>query len=152
MNICETIENFNINQIFYLDPIKNTVIDNSNFIRILYSNNLLTLNGIYILLDFKNLTFTNNNNRVKYSIDIIANKEIIDFIKDLEKNILDNSIIKDKIQCNKLSDLLSSGYIKNVSNSFCEAKNTNKFILKISGIWESDIEYGLTYKILDVNN
>ena len=52
MNICETIDNFDINQIFYLDPIKNTVIDNSNFIRILYSTELLTLNGLYLLLNF----------------------------------------------------------------------------------------------------
>lgn len=152
MNICETIENFNINQIFYLDPIKNTVIDNSNFIRILYSNNILTLNGVYILLDFKNLSSINNNNRVKYNIDISSNKEIIDFIKNLEKSILDNSFIYNKNQCNKLTDQLSNGYIKNINNTFYEPKNNNKFILKISGIWESDIEYGLTYKILDINN
>ena len=31
MNICESIKTFDINNIFYLDPIKNTVIDNSNF-------------------------------------------------------------------------------------------------------------------------
>jgi len=151
MNIYETIENFDINNIFYLDPIKNTVIDNSNFIRILYSNDLLTLNGIYILLDFNNLSIINNNNRIKYNIDTISNKHIIDFIKNLEKNILDNSIINNKIQCNKLTDLLSNGCIKNISNSFSDTKYTNKFILKISGIWESDIEYGLTYKILDID-
>jgi len=151
MNIYETIEKFDINNIFYLDPIKNTVIDNSNFIRILYSNDLLTLNGIYILLDFKDLSIINNNNRIKYNIDTISNKHIIDFIKNLEKNILDNSIINNKIQCNKLTDLLSNGCIKNISNSFSDTKYTNKFILKISGIWESDIEYGLTYKILDID-
>ena len=40
MNITENINNYSINNIFYLDPIKNTVLENSNFIRILYSNNL----------------------------------------------------------------------------------------------------------------
>ena len=73
----------------------------------------------------------------------------------MEKNILDNSIIKDKIQSNKLSDLLGNGYIKNINLPFYDTKfnsSNNKFILKISGIWESEIEYGLTYKILDVSN
>tara|TARA_B100001093_G_C26723803_1_gene969008 strand:+ start:111 stop:581 length:471 start_codon:yes stop_codon:yes gene_type:complete len=156
MNICETIDNFDINKIFYLDPIKNTVIDNSNFIRILYSNDLLTLNGVYILLDFKNTNIINYNNRIKYCIDVNINSEIINFIKNLEKNILDNSIIKDKNQLNKLGDLLGNGYIKNINLPFYDTKltnyNNNKFILKISGIWESEIEYGLTYKILDVLN
>jgi hypothetical protein len=153
MNICETIENFDINNLYYLDPIKNTVIDNSNFIRILYSNKLFTLNGIYIYLDFTNITFINNNNRGKYSIDLNnnSNNKIILFIKNLEENILNNSIIKNKIQSKKLTELLSSGYIKNINNTF-NIKNNSKFILKISGIWESDFEYGLTYKILDINN
>ena len=154
MNICETIENFDINNLYYLDPIKNTVIDNSNFIRILYSNKLLTLNGIYIYLDFSNITLiNNNNNRGKYSIDLnnISNNKIILFIKNLEENILNNSIIKNKIQSKKLTELLSNGYIKNINNTF-NIKNNSKFILKISGIWESDFEYGLTYKILDINN
>jgi len=154
MNICETIENFDINNLYYLDPIKNTVIDNSNFIRILYSNKLFTLNGIYIYLDFTNITFINNNNRGKYSIDLNnnSNNKIILFIKNLEENILNNSIIKNKIQSKKLTELLSSGYIKNINNTFNIKNNNNNFILKISGIWESDFEYGLTYKILDINN
>ena len=155
MNICETIDNFDINQIFYLDPIKNTVIDNSNFIRILYSTELLTLNGLYLLLNFQSINIINNNNRIKYCIDVNKNSEIINFIKILEKNILDNSIIKDKNQSNKLSDLLGNGYIKNINLPFYDTKfnsSNNKFILKISGIWESEIEYGLTYKILDVSN
>jgi hypothetical protein len=155
MNICETIENFDINNLYYLDPIKNTVIDNSNFIRILYSNKLFTLNGIYIYLDFTNITFINNNNRGKYSIDLNnnSNNKIILFIKNLEENILNNSIIKNKIQSKKLTELLSSGYIKNINNTFnIKNNNNNNFILKISGIWESDFEYGLTYKILDINN
>ena len=34
MNIAINITEFNINNIYYLDAIKNTVIENSNFIRI----------------------------------------------------------------------------------------------------------------------
>ena len=155
MNICENINSFNINYIFYLDPIKNTVIENSNFIRILYSNDILTLNGIYILLDFIDIIRVTHNNRIKYSLNIDTNNKIINFIKNLEKQILDNCNIKNKNQSTKLGELLANGYIKNINIPFYQSENNdlhNQFILKISGIWESEIEYGLTYKILDIIN
>lgn len=157
MNICETINNFDINNIYYLDPIKNTVIENSNFIRILYSNNLFTLNGLYLYTPLNKVNLIINNNKTKYNINIDDNFDIINFLKNLESNILNNSIIKNKKPYYKLNEQLSNGYLKIVNNSN-DNSNTSKlyeefrFILKISGIWESNIEYGLTYKILDINN
>ena len=47
-------------------------------------------------------------------------------------------------------DQLRSGFIK-----ICgEQRNfiINNFILKISGIWESEYEFGLTYKFIDIIN
>ena len=83
MNIAINISEFNINNIYYLDAIKNTVIENSNFIRILYSNNLLSLNGIYILLNFKNIYTITNNNKIRYCFDLNNedNLFIVNFIK-----------------------------------------------------------------------
>ena len=157
MNICESINNFDINNIYYLDPIKNTVIENSNFIRILYSNNLFTLNGLYLYIPLNKVNLIINNNKTKYNINIDDNFDIINFLKNLESNILKNSIIKNIIPYYILIEQLSNGYLKIVNNSN-DNSNTSKlyeefrFILKISGIWESNIEYGLTYKILDINN
>tara|TARA_R110002072_G_C7753576_1_gene517703 strand:+ start:111 stop:617 length:507 start_codon:yes stop_codon:yes gene_type:complete len=159
MNITIDIYDFDLNNIYYLDPIKNTVIENSNFIRVLYSNNLVSLNGIYILLNFKNITIFNSNNKIRYCFDQynIANIDTITLINNLEKNILNNCIIKHKRPLYKLKDQLNQGYIKIINASFMEYKdnhfnNNEKFILKISGIWESENEYGLTYKILIINH
>ena len=54
MNIVTTLEQYNNQSVFFADPIKNTVIPNSNFIRIHYSDKNLTLNGIYLLIDLYN--------------------------------------------------------------------------------------------------
>ena len=59
-----------------------------------------------------------------------------------------------KYKCSKnpryiLYDTLNTGVIKifpNIDNDIYNSNNS--FILKISGIWEDDNEYGLTYKIL----
>ena len=48
-----------------------------------------------------------------------------------------------------LYETLNSGVIKIFPNIDKDINNSNSsFILKISGIWEDDKEYGLTYKIL----
>ena len=151
MNLIETIDNFKFNNTFYLFPIKNTVILDSNFIRILYSNNLFTLNGIYIKIALSNII--SNENKIKYFYDKEINKKTTEFIKNLEENLLINSIINDKEMCLKMKEQINSDNIKNI-NPLCynSEKNTINLIIKISGIWESEIQYGLTYKLLPINN
>ena len=56
MNIVLTDSQYNINNIYYGEPIQNTVMDNSKFIKILYSTEDIILNGIQYLLTFKNIT------------------------------------------------------------------------------------------------
>lgn len=157
MNIVETIENFQISNVFYLDPIKNTVIDNSNFIRILYSNELFTLNGIYLKLNFNNVYLTNYNNKIKYYFTVEKNMNLLSYIKDLELNLLKRSNIKNKIKTTKILDQLNSGFIKIYCEQEeyipeCMSKCMTEFILKISGLWESNKEFGLTYKFIDISN
>ena len=48
MNLVKTFEQYNDTNIFFCDPIKNNIMNESNFIRILYSTNIFTLNGIYL--------------------------------------------------------------------------------------------------------
>ena len=44
MNLVLDINEFDINNVFFQKPITNTVIDNSDFIRILYSTDLIKWN------------------------------------------------------------------------------------------------------------
>jgi hypothetical protein len=54
-----------------------------------------------------------------------------------------------KIQRKIIYDTLNNGVIKLFPNDEKDViSNNNSFILKISGIWENDTEYGLTYKLL----
>jgi len=45
-------ENFNKNYIYFNDPIQNTIINESRFIRIIYSTPNIIFNGINVLVSF----------------------------------------------------------------------------------------------------
>ena len=50
MNIVKRIDQYDENNCFFCEPIKNNVMNDGNFIRIIYSTHNFTLNGIYLLL------------------------------------------------------------------------------------------------------
>jgi hypothetical protein len=148
MNIILLLKEFNIMNVFFLERIKNTIMDNSHFIRLNYSNSLLSWNGIYLLVEFNAVKHEAHYNKYKYTMDINNNQQVISTLNNIEQSILS------KYKANKqkklvLCDYLSSGFIK-MSNK-CLQYN-NKFILKISGIWENPKEYGLTFKFIENTN
>ena len=88
MNIVKTIEQYDDNNIYFCEAIKNNIMNDGSFIRILYSTHHFVINGIYLYINLNDV-----------SIEI-----------------------------------------------------NNLFILKISGIWETNTNYGLTYKFIKINN
>lgn len=136
MNIAITAKDLSIDHIFFLDPIKNIIINNSKFIRIIYSNNLLTLNGIYLICNIDN---KDNNN----------NKGLLLYIQSLEDNIL-NKFSKEKIKNYKIREYFNNNFI-NTDYIKCQETYT-KYILKISGIWDASNNIGLTFKFLKLDS
>jgi len=147
MNVVLTPEQFNKDKIYFTDPIENTVMEDSKFIKILYSNELITLNGIFVDVKFKIFHKENYFKKIKYTFDTGINKEMLNKIYNIESDILNH------YNCNKrkktiIKDSLSSGMMKIFPNSENNNYNSNIFILKISGLWENVTEYGVTYKIV----
>ena len=129
MNLVLNHDEISYNNIFFNDAIKNTVINDSNFIKIIYSNKDFILNGIYIKINI----YKNNNTNIINTIDKLEK-----YILTLYNNI--------KICNYKIKDQLIYLITKlNTSN-----KNMFSYILKISGIWETHSSIGLTYKFIFV--
>jgi|688.fasta_scaffold490760_1 hypothetical protein len=148
MNISLNKEDFSIDNVYFYEPIKNSIIENSSFIRVIYSNELMAINGIYIKIDFDNVTKTNDFSKQKITININDNLKIINYIKSIEIEILEKINIERKKKIYKINEQLMTGYIKHLIDN----KYANCFILKISGIWESENEYGLTFKFIEINH
>lgn len=149
MNLVKKIEQYDENNIFFCEPIKNNIMIEGNFIRILYSTYNITLNGVYLLIELNDITSEKYYNKNKCTFNVNSHKEFIEKIKIIEENLLKKIEIKNKIPQFKIYEQLMNGNIK----FFCDAntKNTNSFILKISGIWETQLNFGLTYKFTKIN-
>jgi hypothetical protein len=147
MNLVKSISQYNEDNIYFCEPIKNNVMNEGKFIRILYSTHNIVLNGIYLLIHINDITCDKYYNKYKCNFNTLHNKDIIENIKTIEENILKKIEIK-KIPQLKIYEQLRNGNIKlfnEVNKSFCS------FILKISGIWETEDKYGLTYKFIKIN-
>ena len=151
MNIVLDINDYDHNNIFFQTPIKNTIMDKSNFIRIIYSNNVFTLNGILLKINLIMSGVERYFNKYKYTFNPNENKDVINKLIEIEKNILNRINIKNKNQICRISTQLQSGNIKLFTTVPIINKHTD-YIVKISGIWESIDEcgdYGITYKFIE---
>jgi len=151
MNIVKNIEQYSKENVFYCDSIKNNVMNNGNFIRILYSTDFCVLNGITLMLTLNEISCEKYYNKYKCSFNINTHKEIIYNLKRIEEELLESVAISDKVPQYKIYEQLRSGNIKFFIDS-TEKINNNMFMIKISGIWEADSQYGLTYKFLKINH
>ena len=84
MNIIKKLEQFNKDYIYFCEPIKNNIINEGTFVRILYSNELFVMNGIYLAIFFQNLTIEKYYNKYRCNFDTTTHKDLIDKIKFIE--------------------------------------------------------------------
>jgi len=149
MNIVKKIEQYDSNCVWFCEPIKNNIINEGNFIRIIYSNENFTLNGIYLLITLNNITCEKYFSKYKCFFNTISHKNIIDNLKNIEETILNKYEVENKFPQYKIYEQINNGNLK-IFNDI-GSKTTCSFILKISGIWETQFNYGLTYKFINVN-
>jgi len=148
MNLVIKTEQYDNNFVFFCDPIKNNVINDGKFIRIIYSSPNLTLNGIYLSVTFNNIICEKYFSKYRCFFNTVIHKNIIDNLKNIEENILNKYNFINKIPQYKIFEQINNGNLKiftDIGN-----KSTCSFILKISGIWETNNNYGLTYKFIKV--
>ena len=69
MIIIKTKPQFNPEFVYFLEPIKNNIINEGNFIRIIYSSSIFMLNGVYIMVDINSTNIEKFYNKYKYSFE-----------------------------------------------------------------------------------
>ncbi len=149
MNVCKLVKNidqYNEDNVYFLEPIKNNIMNNGNFIRIIYSTSIFVLNGIYININLNYTSVDKYYNKYKCSFDIVQYTELIEKLRIIEEGLIKKTLIFGKVPQFKIYEQLKNGNIKVFSDTSYNIGNT--FLLKISGIWETETEYGLTYKFL----
>lgn len=149
MNLVKRVDQYDNNNIFFCEPTKNNVMNEGNFIRILYSKHTFALNGIYLLVTLHNVVCEKYYTKYRCSFNATTHYEIIQSLKTIEEDLLNKYDNDNKIPQYKIYEQLKNGNIK----LFTDVGNSAvcSFVLKISGIWETECNYGLTYKFVKIN-
>lgn len=147
MYLVKTIEQYKDTNLIFCEPIKNNIMADGNFIRIIYSTSNMVLNGVYLLININDICCEKYYNKYKCNFNASKHKELIENIKIIEENIL-KKYKTTKQPTFKIYEQLKSGFIK----IFDDIGNKSSFsiILKISGIWETNSNYGATYKFCTI--
>jgi hypothetical protein len=148
MNLVKTIEQYNENNLFFCEPIKNNVMNEGIFVRVLYSAENIVINGIYLLVNINDIVCDKYYNKYKCLFNSANHFDLIEQLRIIEENIL-KKYKTTKTPCYKIHEQMRCGIIKLFTNigsqPYCS------FILKISGIWETHANCGLTYKFTKIN-
>ena len=155
------MDSIDFQNIYIMEPIKNTIIPDGEFRRIIYSSDYMTLNNITLHLKIPNAKIQKYYQKYKCFLTDELTKEV-QFLVDLENHILQNTHHCFKHRKANLLEQIRNGFIKffytdetNQENGVANNKNgsiitkSESFTLqiKISGIWETEDEYGVTYKV-----
>ena len=157
MNVILQYNQFNPIYLYFLERKSNMIIDGF-FSKLMYSTNCFITTGLYIDCLFQHQSIK----KIRTSIiefDIHKNNDSIQKLLNIEKQILLEYIqqlqLSPKIPVYDLEHKLQSGMIKfyssntyNKTNNFKLLSSVNYYI-KISGIWETEHQVGLTYKIIE---
>lgn len=120
----------------------------------------MSLNSIYLHLplEIQSIDRTMNKNIAKISSDSVKNSFLIHELIKIENRIIE---YYKQTHPNKMNKIVSTSLYKQLSfgalrlykdcpANMQDKKNMIQFILKISGIWESQQEIGITYKIIEI--
>lgn len=143
MNVSIPLDDFDENNIYFNKPVENTVIDDSKFFRITYSNDIFSMTGAHIRFNISSCQHYNYSNNNKLLMNLEKNKSVISKLCLIERKILNRFFKTKKIPVYKIWNKLNRGNFQLL---------TNEYVLKISGIWETDKEYGITYRFFDISN
>lgn len=161
MNIMKHIDQYKEKYVYFCEPIKNNIMNEANFIRFIYSTPHVMLNGIYLLLPLQYTCIERYYNKYKCVFPPTSeNIDMVEKMRVIEMNLLKRVSIQNKMPVLKINEQLSQHFLK-VFPTACDTGTgtgtgtggriqsepvSHVFLVKISGIWETDKHFGLTYK------
>lgn len=163
MNIAVDLSRFTTNNVLYLDPTNNIII-NGTFAKINYITEWFTMNGVYLMFPIEITAIEGVDTKMvmKYNPHTYKNTHLIQDLMRIEHRLLDN-YLQTKVQSRRkkivLSKQLSSGsmkiykekaYMEETGDSL--PRNKIHYMIKISGIWETANECGITYKLFECHS
>lgn len=118
------LHTYNPNQFFFLEPKPNIIIDGT-FTKVIYTHEDFTMNGIYIHIPPENVT--------------------VESVRRLESNILHQYAR----HTNNMKEYFIGSFKKQRIPEHNNNNNNERTVLNISGVWENESHFGITYKWME---
>lgn len=145
MNIIHNIKSYDPLHINFTEAKRNVIIDGL-FTKIIYTNENITTMGMYF--DIPVDSYHESKDTIEF---IDKDCELINKLSKIETDVLNYYIMScniNKKNCRKdLHKRILDGHIKVYKKS--GQKRMDKLIIKISGVWESNKDIGITFKLLE---
>ena len=151
MQIALSPEQFNVYYVLYGNRSRNTIVENSNYINVNYSTELMTLNNICIYFSLHDFVIDEYYNKFKCEYENNDhNRSVALKLSYIEKKIIDKYLSqtasKPFYKLKHQFDTTNRIKVFNLKTDTKIKQSSGKFLLKISGLWENEDEYGLIYK------
>lgn len=153
MFISVPIQLYNHEYVVFLEKRPNNIWVNAYFTKIIYSCKTVSVNGVYIMINFKlsNVIHIAQTQKPIKCIGIlmgtVENINAMESLCQIEQYILRN--YSEFFNVNKkIVYMIRNSFNNNTFRIYEKIdKNKSNFVYRISGVWETTNEIGLTYKL-----
>lgn len=155
------LQQFKIENLFFMDQVKNLIMKNGYFVKFLYSDEDCVINSLFFELPIQNTGIEQiyYKNKLIYDPQNPINNALIHALYNVEKSILEYYDHNGKKPIYKISENAFHGNIQFMKNyphmddetigiKKGELPKNPKILVKFSGIWENSLEYGIIYKFI----
>ena len=136
------IKKLSTHNIFFAPIQLNKILSNSNYTKILYSTDIVTLNGLFFHIQLIKFRHYKHFNKYYVSFDNIP-ISLYD-VMSIEKAVLHKQF-PTKLPTYYIFNIIQHKQLNFYSST--PIANPGSLILKISGIWSNETECGLTFRI-----
>ena len=148
MKLIKRLDQYERRYVIFCESVKNNVVNEGTYIRLVYTTPTFATSGLHVSFKITPHFADKCYNKYKLTFDKQAHKDIVEKIKYIEEDIVKQVGIENKTPHYKITEQVKYGYLK-LSMEEDASPQINKemeVLLKISGVWETDSCYGVTYK------
>lgn len=152
MNLVLDYSQFDAHKVHFLDTKKNIIIDGV-FTKMVYLDNIVSLNAIYIAFPCNYCTergVTRNN--IMFSLDTQLHKGFVELENTILTAYMKHYQVNKKMNTNLTTQIMNgrTRIYREGCDEHSVVTGTPEIVLKISGIWETEAEVGITHKFIEM--
>lgn len=144
MNAVLDLRDVDPKNVHFAQAVPNTVLERSDFIRIVYSDHVVVLSALLVAFEIRGVRPERYFSKQRCLFNPLDNAGVIEDIGSLERSIITRAVGNSRTPSLRVRDQLAGGSLKLFTGDWLD--NGGLFVLKISGVWDDGNEAGITFR------